>query len=295
MTWISTIAGVLLIGVALRDIFHTLWHPSGFGTIAHALFALTWRLGKLLNRGSRSSEIAGPLGLLLTLGAWALLLVVGFALVYLPRMPGDFFFGSPLVPGRSSDVVASLYLSMVALTTLGLGDIQPATPLLRAAVPAEAVLGFLLLTAGISWILQLYPALSRRRALARRLTTMRRHDAAGVIETGEVSVAVQHLEAVRGELATVEVDLLQYAESYYFRESEDDVSLAAALAHAAELAAAGQRASSVEVRNAALMLEDGLAEVLKLLRRGFLGDVGDQDATLTAFARDHQKPLPERR
>ena len=203
-------------------------------------------------------------------------------------MPGGFYFGSTLNPEASSDLVKSLYLSSVALTTLGIGDIQPATEVLRLIVPTEALLGFLLLTAGISWILQLYPALIRRRALARRITTMARHRAADVVENGEVFVAVQHLESVRGELATVEMDLMQYGESYFFREVRADLSLAAALPHVTELVAAGQRAQSADVRNAALMLEDGLSEFLTLLRRQFFSDAGDDEATLTAYAEDHQ-------
>ena len=289
VTWILTVAGLVLIAVALRDIFHTLWHPGGFGTLSHVLFAFTWRAVKLRHRGSRLSGSAGPLGLLLTLGTWTLLLVIGFALLYFPRMPQDFNFGSSLHPERSSDALASVYHSAVALTTLGLGDIQPATPLLRLLVPTEALLGFVLLTAGISWILQLYPALNRRRALARRLTTMARHGVLDVVATGEASIAVQHLEAVRVELATVEVDLLQYAESYYFRETERDVSLAAALPYVVELVAAGRRSSSFEVRNAAALLDDGLAELVRLLRREFLGAAGDVEATLEAFARDHRQ------
>lgn len=290
MTWILSIAGVVLILIALRDIFHTLWHPGGFGTLSRFMFASTWRLTRLSHRGSRSTELAGPLGLLGTLAVWTSLLGLGFGLLYLPHMPEGFYFGSSLEPETSSDLVASLYLSVVALTTLGIGDVQPATPLLRLLVPTEALLGFLLLTAGISWILQLYPALIRRRALARRLTTMARHRAAEVVQTGEASIAVQHLEGVRSELAAVEMDLVQYGESYYFRESDSDLSLAAAMPHIADLAAAGERASSPEVRNAAVMLGSGLEELLGLLRRGFLGEVGDQRATLTAFARDHHQP-----
>lgn len=287
MMWVSTIAGTLLILVALRDIFHTLWHPGGFGRLSRVVFGSIWRVSKLGPRDGGSVAIAGPLGLLVTISVWAVLVSVGFGLLYLPHMPRDFYFGSSLVPQLSSDLVASLYLSLVALTTLGLGDIQPATPLLRLLVPVEALLGFLLLTAGISWILQLYPALNRRRALSRRLTSMARCDAARVVATGEPSIAVAHLESVRGELATVEVDLVQYGESYYFRELRADLSLAAALPQVMDLVAAGTRSSSAEVRNAAAMLDDGLREFLTLLREDFLGDVGDVEATMGAFAADH--------
>lgn len=282
-----------MVGTALRDIFHTLWHPGGFGTLSRVIFAGTWRVAKLVGHVTGKTDTAGPLGLLATLAVWTTLMVWGFGLVYWPHMPEGFNFGTSLSPQSSSDLWASQYLSVVAVTTLGLGDIQPDAPLLRLLVPVEALFGFLLLTAGISWILQLYPALSRRRTLARRLTTMASHEAAGIVEHGEASIAVQHLEGVRGDLAGVEIDLMQYGESYYFREDEPDVSLAAALFHVPDLVAAGRRSNSAEVRNAAMMLDSGLDAVLALLRRDFLGDVGDQASTLVAFARDHQQPLAD--
>jgi len=291
MTWAMTVAGVVVILYALRDIFHTLWHPAGFGTLSRMVFRGTWRMTKLAGRESRSTELAGPLGLLATLGMWAALSVLGFALVYLPRMPDGFYFGSSLEPTMSSsDIVASLYLSIVAVATLGFGDILPATPVLRIVVPLEALVGFVLLTAGISWGLQLYPALIRRRALARRLTTMARCGAAEVVERGETSVAVQYLEGVRSELATIEMDLLQYAESYFFREVQSDLSLAATLSYVVDLVVSGERSSASEVRNAAAMLAAALDELLILLRREYLGEVDGRAETLAAFARDHEQP-----
>ncbi len=290
MFWASTTVGAVLVVAALRDIFHTLWHPAGFGTLSRRVFRLVWRLSKLRYGRVRSTDLAGPLGLLATLGTWALLLIIGFALVYLPRMPDDFYFGSSLEPGKSPDLVASLYLSIVAVATLGLGDIMPATTLLRIVLPLEALVGFVLLSAGISWVLQVYPALTRRRALARRLTTMARCGVAEVVERGDPSVAVQHLEGVRAELATVEMDLLQYAESYYFREVGADTSMAAALSCVVDLVAAGERSSAPEVRNAATMLSAGTGELLALLRREYLGEVGGDAETIAAFARDHRQP-----
>ncbi len=215
-------------------------------------------------------------------------MVVGFGLIYLPRIADDFNFGSSLQPLQSSNVIESLYFSFVAVTTLGLGDITPASSLLRLLVPAEALLGFLLLTAGISWILQLYPALNRRRALSRRLTSMQRLKVEQIVEGGQASVATQQLEAIRSELATIEMDLLQYAESYYFREASADVSLAAVLPYVAELAQAGRRSASPEVQVVAAALDDGLDELLRLLREQYFGDVGGADDTLRAFADDHR-------
>ena len=199
-----------MILIALRDIFHTLWHPRGFGTLSHVLFAITWRAVKFASRGSRSSVLAGPLGLLLTLSTWSLLLVVVFALLYLPRMPARLLLRLLVACRRSPRMCSRLCISpSVALTTLGLGDIQPATPLLRLLVPTQALLGFVLLTAGISWILQYPPPPTPRP----RAGPAPGGGAGGAGDGG-------------GGLA-------QYAESYYFRETDSDVSLAAALPYLA--------------------------------------------------------------
>lgn len=285
MTWVWTGVGSFLVAVALHDVFRTLWYPRGFGGLARVLFRTVWRVA----RGSRRfGDLAGPLGLVLTSAVWVGLLVLGFALVYLPHMPGGFYFGSSLQPADSSDLLASVYLSGVALATLGLGDILPAHPALRLLVPFQALVGFVLLTAGISWVLQLYPALTRRRTLARRLSTMDRCDAAALLRTGEPSVAVQLLEAVREPLAGVEMDLRQYGESYYFRDREPDCSLAASLPVAARLVTAGGQAEAPEVRRAAVMLDDGLEALLGLLGQQYLDVADDRQALLRAFAEDHR-------
>ncbi|MFF8942469.1 potassium channel family protein [Streptomyces sp. NPDC014864] len=68
----------------------------------------------------------------------------------------------------------SVYLSLVTVATLGLGDIAPSADWLRIVAPLEAMVGFVLLTATVSWILGIYPALARRRALALRISQLRR-------------------------------------------------------------------------------------------------------------------------
>ncbi|MDP3969270.1 MAG: potassium channel family protein [Nocardioides sp.] len=289
--WLLTLVGLGLVATAVRDIFHTLWHPHGFGGVSRLLFRVVWRLGKPWNRGTRSTEMAGPLGLVLTAVCWTALIVGGFALVYLPHLPEGFHHSEPPFPRGASGIEDALYVSAVALATLGFGDIVPATPWLRAVVPLQALLGFVLLTAAISWVLQLYPALTRRRGLARRLDTMARTDAAETVEHGDPSIAVGLLEGVREGLSEVEMDLLQYGESYYFREREPRRSLPACLPQVDVLIAAGARSESPEVRRAATMLDVGLAALLDLVCDDFL-DTADADdpraSILATLAADHQ-------
>lgn len=289
MTWVLGLAGAALVLVTLRDIFHTLWHPRGFGSLCRLLFRLVWHVTDRLMR-HRSSELAGPLGLLVVAVAWAALIVLGWTLVYLPHMPDGFIFDSSLTPQRSSDVLASAYLSLVAVATLGFGDIVPAEPLLRMLVPVQALIGFVLFTAVISWVLQVYPALIQRRALARRLSLLRAHHAhETVARAQDPSVPTQLLLGLSEEITVVEMDLLQYGETYYFRESESDLSMAAALPYARRLAAAGHESRSHEVVQAAAVLDDSVGRLAALLDREYLHTGGSVDQTLEAFAHDHRQ------
>ncbi len=289
MTVLATALGAALVLVALRDMFHTLWQPRGMGTVCRLVFRGAWRVSRVLVARGRPMEHSGPAAALLTVGVWALLIVLGWALIYLPHMPDAFYFGTSLQPGDSSDVVASLYLSLVAVGTLGFGDIVPSNPALRLAIPVQALIGFVLFTAAISWILQIYPALTRRRAVARRLTIMATTGTTDVVATGDVSVASQLLDSVTQAVTAADMDLMQYGETYYFRESESDVSLAARLPYVLDLVAAGRGASGSEVRHAAEMLHAATVNLARRLDHAYLHtgrtDLGE---LLHAFAEDHQ-------
>lgn len=294
MAALSTLVGAGLVLLALRDIFHTLWHPRGFGRLARTLFTLVWRFSRVLQRRTgRSTELAGPVGLLLTVLTWGGLIVLGWALVYLPRLPAGFHYDPAVDEYVSSGLVTALYLSLVTVATLGFGDIVPATGPLRVVVPVQALVGFVLLTAAISWVLQVYPALTRRRTLARRLTAMVRTDTAAAVREGRPSVACGLLDEVTASLAAVEVDLLQYAESYFFRESDVRHSLAASAPYVLDLVQAGRTSAAAEVRHSADMLLDvtaGLASTLHgdYLRARSSSEHPSTAAVLLSWARDHQ-------
>jgi hypothetical protein len=285
MSWFLNALGALLVLLALRDIFHTLWHPRGFGSLGRVLFALVWRVTRQWR-----TELAGPLGLLTVVLTWSVMIVAGWTLVYLPHMPEGFYFGGPPHPGDSSDLVASIYLSLVAVATLGFGDITPAYPALRMVVPLQALVGFVLFTAAISWILQVYPALVRRRGLAKRLNLLAQNDTVDYVTSGDPGTVAQLLQSVTEELLAVRMELLQYAETYYFREGDPSISLAANLPYALDLARAGEHAASVDVRHAAAVLEGAVASTAGSLDE-YVRTGESVTEILDAFAHDHgQRP-----
>lgn len=286
MTWVVTAAGAMLVLLALRDVFHTLWHPRGFGSLGRLVFALVWRATRRFQ-----TELTGPVGMLAVALMWTALVVAGWTLVYLPYMPEGFHFSSPLQPGSSADLTTSAYLSMVTVATLGFGDIVPAYPALRLLTPLQALIGFVLLTAVISWVLQVYPALTRRRSVARRLSMMAATDTVSFVHEGQVGVVTGLMQSLVDSLSTTRMDLLQYGETYYFRENDPTLSLASTLNYALDLAAAGKRTDSPDVRHLAALLEQAVTDIAATLE-AYVGAQSSVRSVLEAYARDHhQRPL----
>jgi len=133
-TAVSNVVGAVLIVVALRDVFDVLFNESGRAVLAHGVTRAVWRAFRLLGKRRRELfSLAGPFALLAVVTTWALLLIVGWALVYLPHMPDGFTLGSGV--DRGHPLVDSIYTSMVTLSTVGFGDVAPAAPLLRVLTP----------------------------------------------------------------------------------------------------------------------------------------------------------------
>lgn len=279
---VVTAVGASLVLVVMWDVFHTLWHPSGQGRLSKGLMAGVWRACRPL--GERARDISGAAAVTAVILAWGVLMVVGWALVYWPRMPDAFTLSTTPAPTAFVD---AFYFSVVSLATVGYGDIAPATPWLRLVAPAEATLGFALLTAAVSWVLQVYPALTRRRVLALKLGQLDRSgvvDAFGALET---PTAVLLLSDLTDRLAQVHVDLVQYSESYYFRDTQESSSLAATLPHALALARRAQGSRHEDVRRLGGSLAGALDEFATLLDRQYLHTDADVDGVLAAYRDDH--------
>ncbi|WP_161958462.1 ion channel [Ornithinimicrobium cavernae] len=293
MAWLLNVLGAVLAIVALRDIFHTVWYPRGYGFLAHVLCRWVWRLTRVWNRHrpDRTTELGGPLGLLVTVSTWTLLIVVGFALIYLPHLPEGFFSSSPLDAEASSGFDAALYVSLMYVSTLGLGDIAPAYDLLRLIVPLQALAGFVLLTSAISWMLQVYPTLSTRRGLALQLSLLDTPETYQMLRTGLPEIASRTLDTVAQGIADCATDMSVYGESYFFRERDQSRALPAQIAVAVRLEQEAARSTSPEVRRSASTLHVAIDELAATVDRDFLHVDGSTQEVLEAFARDHQQPL----
>lgn len=288
MTVVSTIAGVLLIVVALNDVFHTLLRPASTGRLTTYMFRAAWSVS---HRRPALLTVDGPLTILVTIGVWIVLVTVGWALIYVPHFPDGFSY-SDLDPNDYHPFVEALTYSLVALTTLGLGDVVPAEPLIRLLSPLEALTGFALLSASVSWFMQLYPALARRRALAVELTSLHRSGITALPPELPPGRAASVIASVGRAIAELTADLVQNTEIFYFAERDERLSAARAVGYAMELRDQALQSGNGEVRIEGAFLEQVLDELARVLTDQYAHVTGEStDAVLRAVAGSHGHQL----
>jgi ion channel len=162
----ALVAGVVLIVVIMADAFEALVLPRRVTRRfrpARMFYRTTWRLWSAIARrmsasGRRETYLSfyGPLSLLLLLGAWAVALILGFALVHWAM--GSSLKGASGGAGFLDD----LYMSGTTFFTLGLGDVTPIGALPRLVTVIESGMGFGFLAAVIGYLPVVYQAFSRR-------------------------------------------------------------------------------------------------------------------------------------
>jgi voltage-gated potassium channel Kch len=285
----ATICGATLIILVALDVFDALFHHRGAGLLSGAAMRATWRGVRrvaTLRRGLLPT--AGPLALVVVITCWLTLLVVGWAIVLWPHIPDGFRFAPGAAAGEGAFVDA-LYISLVTLATLGFGDVTPATGWLKLVLPLEALVGLGLLTATVSWLLSIHPALSRRRSLAYEIALLQRaeREAASSVLDGAYGEAM--LAELTSRLVAVERDFTALPIAYYFAEGDPRFSLGLALPYLCELAMRGGRADMpVGVRLRAAMLAAAIDEfTVTTAERFHRAGARDTAAILDAYARDH--------
>jgi len=171
----------------------------------------------------------GPLSLLVLLSIWAVVLMVGFALLHLST-------GSSLLThDGSSDFLTDLYLSGTTFFTLGIGDVVPRSNISRLLVVVESGMGFAFLALVIGYL----PGLNQ--SFARREISISLLDARAGSPPAASEILHRHghehgMEALRLLLKEWENWSAEFLEAHlsypvlaYFRSQHDNQSWLAAL------------------------------------------------------------------
>jgi hypothetical protein len=133
---------------------------------------------------ARALGLAGPVIVAASLALWVIGLWVGFAIVYV-AFAHDLAY-APSVPFGDRGRLDALYLSAVALTTVGFGDVVAESPALRFVTILGSGSGLVVVTALLSYTVSSSPATSLLRAAAARATDLGAGGLEGVVSRSYV-------------------------------------------------------------------------------------------------------------
>lgn len=290
MALLLTLIGITLILAVFTDVFLTLFPDAGKLTVSRLVVKGFWRgLHRLGIRRPKLLYAAGPVAFLATIGAWFILLAVGWALVYWPHMPSAFAFGEGLDAAARTGFVDALYFSLGTQATLGYGDIVPTNPWLMMGAMLQALSGLGVLLATLSWYLAIGQATSQSRSLAYRITLAREAE-----PSAELAITRMKPEAVRlllddfaTRLGTVRIGFLRFPITYYYGSSDERSSLPAVLPYLVWLTEEGSRESCPpETRFYAAVLRSAIDHFSATITSRFL-DVAPSHQGLQEYYRDH--------
>ncbi|HSK17948.1 MAG TPA: potassium channel family protein [Longimicrobiales bacterium] len=232
----SQAIGAAIVVFLTVDVFLTVFHAQGHaGPFTRLQMRAVWALARMVGVRRHGPPrdallgLAAPFMVVLTLALWVLLLVIGFALIYLPHVQSFLF--SP--GGLRTPWWEALYYSGYTAATLGLGDMVPDLTGLRLLTVLEAFTGFALLSVSVTYMLAVYRELIAKRSLA--------SDIAGYFRTGVTQVRHFMSGEGRNEVARWTEDItssllhvmeahFQYPVLHYYRSSDPDRALPLQLA-----------------------------------------------------------------
>lgn len=228
--------GIGLLALVLYDVFTTILHHWGgagplSGRLAFRVWQLAVHLTRNVKRGRRRRILGriGPLLIPLTVVLWAGLVVLGFALIYLPQMPGAFHAGEGIPNLRS--LGDAIYYSGITFFTVGFGDIVPVTTGLRLVAMLEGGSGFAVITLVISYFTSVYGSYTQQKVTAESVyyqagsTADAARMIASYLHAGSAESMVGEVGRLRDGLTTIRSGFASYPLLHYFISAEPRQSL----------------------------------------------------------------------
>ena len=229
MDFIEQVLGMLLMLFVLADVFLTvLYARSETGLFAPRFGRLIWRVFRAVSvrRGSRNStlmSLCGPIILISVVALWAIGLAVGAALIIHPELGTGVQTSSGSTP---TDFVSALEAGGSSLSIVGAADYAPTTAIMKLLYLFNSLVGVVVLSLTLTYLMQVYTALRSRNTLALNFHFLSREtdDAielvAGLGPRGQFSGGYNHLNQLAMELTAAKEAEHFYPALAYFRFPE---------------------------------------------------------------------------
>jgi hypothetical protein len=271
-----TVVGLLLVALAVRDIWASVLHPDAEGVFAKGIRRGTWRLatasGARLPRWRRHLlALAGPAIIALTFIAWILLVILGLTLVVYPMR--DQYVAVP--DTGELTFLDTLYYVGGTVTVLGYGDIFPVSGTGQMLALVSSALGFTMFTGMASYLIEVVTGMTTRNRFALAIHDGVRGSSGAVMladclaEDG-AGAARNRCQEWAGHLRSVDELVHRYPlVAFTYRSRRHEYDPEPALRHAAEATVAalvaarstpGLRGAARELASALTRLQTTIAE-----------------------------------
>jgi hypothetical protein len=226
--------GVVMLTLGLLDaLATTLQVAAGPGLLTGRLLRLLWRpilVAQQRLGASRLLTVAGAALMVLTFAVWVLLLWGGWALVF-ASAEGAVVDAQTRTP---ADLATRVYYAGYTVFTLGIGDYVPGNDFWRVTTAIATLNGLVLVTLGITYLLNVVGAVVARRQAATRIAALG-HTPAEIVDQGwtgsEFSSAfVQHLVGLADSISGLAEQHLAYPVLRYFHAAAPAASAPVRLA-----------------------------------------------------------------
>ena len=305
LAWLVIPLGLVLIALAVLDVFLTVLHVQVESPISNHLNRRCWNLLLAVSRrlpAKIGDEVLGW-GAPLMIGGivvfWSMLYVLGFALLYVPFVHDPAAFVVSDVDQQSAFGDA-LYFSALSFFTLGYGEIVPLHPITRLLAVLEGGLGLTTLSLSVTYLLSVYPLIARKIALAESLNLETGGRSDGVVlaeryvRNGRYEALAQRLSGINDELLKLGQAHGLYPVLYFVRPREVHHSFVRILAMVQGIVATLRYGLDRDAHPDAvadprlLILEEGLLSTLHTLAASsHLAPQPSARADVDAARRDH--------
>jgi hypothetical protein len=212
-----TLSGVLLLLLVAVDVYSTILDDRPrIGPLGDTLNRSAWRaaltIARRISRQGRHRllNLVAPLLMPALIIIYVALIVLGFSLIYEPRLTTQFH---TVRDPSTLDFSDAVYFSGMTLTTAGDSELVAGTTTTRLLAVAESASGVALISLAITYLLTVYGALQRKRTVA--LSFYHQADE-GANVAGFIShhFVVDHFVGFEGILRTGARDLQELLEAH---------------------------------------------------------------------------------
>jgi hypothetical protein len=184
-------------------------------------------------------------------------------------------------------------ISIGALITLSEGS-YATLHWLQIVRGIEAVIGFGILTASVSWLLSIYPVLEMRQSIAQRATLLHHAERKNQLDMvrDAPAQAQDWILDLGANLAALRNQMSQFPITYYFDMGEPETALSGALPYLLQLSGRAAASNVPALRLSATVLGGAVESFLELVATEFLSmPIEDKNAIMRAYASEQMSDL----